>query len=118
MRGGMLLTVPFVWNEHEVPYDYARYTHFGIIDLLQRKGFEIVEYKKSTLYIEALFQMLIEYVRMMFVRVSANFYFTVCAQIMFIAPITILGLICAKVFPSNRSFYCNNIILCKKINEI
>ena len=28
--GALLLTVPFVWNEHEQPYDYARYSSFGL----------------------------------------------------------------------------------------
>lgn len=35
-NGEMLITVPFVWNEHEIPYDFGRYTSFGIIDLLQK----------------------------------------------------------------------------------
>jgi SAM-dependent methyltransferase len=28
--GKLLLTVPFVWDEHEQPYDYARYSSFGV----------------------------------------------------------------------------------------
>ena len=28
--GKLLLTVPFVWDEHEQPYDYARYSSFGL----------------------------------------------------------------------------------------
>ncbi len=59
----MLITVPFVWNEHEIPYDFGRYTSFGIIDLLQKNGFEIIELRKSTCYVEALATMSAEYVR-------------------------------------------------------
>ena len=29
-NGKLLLTVPFVWDEHEQPFDYARYSTFGL----------------------------------------------------------------------------------------
>ena len=35
-NGYMLATVPFIWNEHEIPYDFKRYTSFGIKELLER----------------------------------------------------------------------------------
>jgi len=28
--GYLLISVPFAWLEHEIPYDFARYTSFGI----------------------------------------------------------------------------------------
>ena len=31
-----LITVPFCWNEHELPFDYARYTSAGLQALLER----------------------------------------------------------------------------------
>jgi SAM-dependent methyltransferase len=45
--GKLLLTVPFVWDEHEQPYDYARYSSFGLKSLLEKCGFEIIEHHKS-----------------------------------------------------------------------
>jgi SAM-dependent methyltransferase len=44
--GRMLLTVPFVWDEHEQPYDYARYSSFGLKALLERNGFVVEEHRK------------------------------------------------------------------------
>jgi len=32
--GILYLTVPFVWNEHEVPYDFRRFTQYGIKKML------------------------------------------------------------------------------------
>ena len=32
--GVMLLTVPFIWNEHEEPFDFGRYSSFGLRALL------------------------------------------------------------------------------------
>jgi SAM-dependent methyltransferase len=37
--GRILLTVPFVWELHEEPYDYFRYTCHGIRYLLSEAGF-------------------------------------------------------------------------------
>ncbi len=47
MDGLFLMTVPFVWDEHEQPYDYARYSSFGLKYILNKNGFEIIENRKS-----------------------------------------------------------------------
>ena len=44
--GQILLTVPFCWNEHEIPYDYARYTSYGFATLLEVHGFKIIKMNK------------------------------------------------------------------------
>ncbi|MBL8629476.1 MAG: class I SAM-dependent methyltransferase [Rhodospirillaceae bacterium] len=43
LRGGghLILTAPMQWRHHEVPYDYYRFTRYGIESLLKRSGFEI-----------------------------------------------------------------------------
>jgi SAM-dependent methyltransferase len=47
--GGVLLaTVPFVWEEHELPNDYFRYTSRGIHHLMCRTGFVEVEVRPRT----------------------------------------------------------------------
>lgn len=38
----MLLTTPFMWGEHEQPYDYYRYTRYGLGHLAKEAGFEVV----------------------------------------------------------------------------
>lgn len=37
--GALVATVPFAWEEHELPHDYYRYTKPGIEHLLDRAGF-------------------------------------------------------------------------------
>lgn len=38
--GGVLfISVPFVWNEHESPYDFRRYTKYGLEKTLLANGF-------------------------------------------------------------------------------
>src|SRR3990172_12434356 len=45
-NGKLLLTVPFVWDEHEQPYDYARYSSFGLRALLEKQGLKVLQHKK------------------------------------------------------------------------
>lgn len=112
----MLVTIPFVWNEHEQPYDYARYTSFGIKDLLERNGFEVVELHKSNTYREVIFQMLIEFFRSSFARVTKNTYMTLLFQIFVICPVTLLGIIMSAVLPKDDTLFNDLIILCRKNN--
>jgi SAM-dependent methyltransferase len=41
--GRLLLTVPFVWELHEEPHDFFRYTPYGLRALLDRAGFEVLD---------------------------------------------------------------------------
>jgi len=57
----MLITCPFVWHEHEVPIDYARYTRFALKHLLEKNGFSIIVQDKSGDFITVLHQMRMVY---------------------------------------------------------
>lgn len=41
--GTLYLTAPLVWEEHELPHDYFRYTRAGLEHLLSAAGFESIE---------------------------------------------------------------------------
>ena len=41
--GTLWLTAPFFYAEHERPYDFFRYTQFGLRRLLEGAGFEVLE---------------------------------------------------------------------------
>ncbi len=43
--GRLLITVPMQWRHHEVPFDYFRYTRFGITHCLVKYGFAIEDLK-------------------------------------------------------------------------
>jgi SAM-dependent methyltransferase len=36
----LILTAPFVWPEHEAPYDYHRFTRYGLKAIVERCGFK------------------------------------------------------------------------------
>lgn len=41
--GHALLTVPFVYPVHEAPYDFHRFTHYGLRDGLERHGLRVID---------------------------------------------------------------------------
>jgi len=41
--GTLLVTVPFVFYEHEAPRDFSRLTRYGLRGVLERSGFEVLE---------------------------------------------------------------------------
>lgn len=44
--GGIAIyTVPFIWHVHAEPWDYYRFTHFGLDHLFKKVGFEVIEIK-------------------------------------------------------------------------
>jgi SAM-dependent methyltransferase len=46
--GVLVATVPFAWEEHETPYDFFRYTRYGIAQLLADAGFGEIEVRPRT----------------------------------------------------------------------
>lgn len=111
--GNLLITVPFVWEEHEIPYDFGRYTSYGIKYLLEKNGFQIIKISKSTNYIETIFQMWNAYIFQYFL--PKNPYVKLFFTLLFIAPITILGILFSKILPKNYYLFQNNIITARKV---
>jgi SAM-dependent methyltransferase len=110
--GLLLLTVPFIWDEHEQPYDYGRYTSFGIKALLEKHGFAILEQRKTGGFIETLGQLFCVY--LYYIVAKRPIIYRLSQPILF-APIQILAIFLEKLLPKNQGFYLDNIILCKKL---
>ena len=113
--GRFLITVPFVWDEHEQPYDYARYSSFGLKHILAENGFEIIEHRKSNNGIEVIFQLINDYLYK--VIMTENVYFNLLIIILLMAPINMTGLILSKLLPRNNDLYLDNIVLAKKTKD-
>lgn len=52
--GELILTVPFVYEEHEQPFDFRRWTSFGLIKDLEEAGFRDLHLEKLTCGLRAL----------------------------------------------------------------
>src|SRR5690606_27634730 len=110
--GHMLLTVPFVWDEHEIPYDFARYTSFGLKHILREKGFTVVKERKSTNYVSTVCQMWAAYIyQHIFPRHKV---IRIALTPLFITPIIVSGLLLSVLLPKNMNFFHNNIMVVQK----
>lgn len=57
-NGALVISCPFFWGEHEMPYDYARYTSAGLKSLIERNGFQILHQVKLGNRFSVFFQFL------------------------------------------------------------
>ena len=55
--GIFILSVPFCWELHEEPYDFFRFTKYGLTELCNRNNFEILELIPNGGKWAAIFQM-------------------------------------------------------------
>ena len=110
--GRLLLTVPFAWDEHEQPHDYARYTSFGLASLLRKAGFEIIEQRKTMADVRAVFQIANAYLHK--VTSTGGGYLDLIAALLLMAPVNVLGALLRWVTPANPDFYLDNVVLAAK----
>ncbi len=111
--GQLLLTVPFVWDEHEQPWDYARYTSFGLKSLLEKNGLDVVEQYKLNADIRVLFQLVNAYLFKVFWTRYPVLNMLVCVSIM--APFNILGALLYRLLPANPDLYLDQVVLARKV---
>lgn len=111
-NGLLLMTLPFTFAEHEMPYDYRRFTKNGIVEILDEFGFEIVMEKTYGTYIEVISQLITLYVHDLIY--TKNKYFNIILNTIFIFPLTLFGMILSIVLPNNKSLYFGTVILAKK----
>jgi SAM-dependent methyltransferase len=114
-NGTLLITVPFVWDEHEQPYDYARYTSFALMDMLKRHGFKIVRHRKLGADVSVIFQLINAYI----FKVSQRWpkFVRLFVMLTIGALINGLGSIVAHILPANPDLFLDHAILAVKIND-
>jgi SAM-dependent methyltransferase len=110
--GVLVLAVPFVWDEHEQPYDYARYSSFGIKAALELAGLVVEEQRKTMADSRALFQLLNAYLYKITLTKRPRLNQLIWAALL--APVNLAGIIAGWTLPTNRDFYLDNIVLARK----
>ncbi|MBI1221599.1 MAG: methyltransferase domain-containing protein [Bacteroidetes bacterium] len=110
--GKLLLTVPFAWDEHEQPYDYARYSSFGLKHLMEKHGFSIETHLKSVNDSRAICQLWNTFLYKKLLTGSG--LLNLLTTFLFMSPMNVLSLIWGPLFGKSRDFYLDNIILAVK----
>lgn len=111
--GKALFTVPFVWDEHEQPYDYARYSTFGLVALFEKSKFNVIDHRKTCSDITVIAQLFNAYIY----KISNGCHHRIKPLIyaFIMGPISLISLVLAKILPSNPDLFLDHIILAKKI---
>jgi SAM-dependent methyltransferase len=109
----ILITVPFVWNDHEVPYDFGRYSTYGIRYLLEKHGFTVISIDKSTNFAETLCQLWMLYLH--HVLKTKSQVVNSILNVFLISPFALAGALVSTLLPRRNDLYHNSIVLaCKK----
>lgn len=110
--GRLLLTVPFVWDEHEQPRDFGRYSSFGLAALLARNGLRVVRQQKTAADVRTLFQLVNAYLYK--VTVTRSAYANLLFALVLMAPFNLLGSALAWVLPRNVDLFLDNVVLAER----
>jgi SAM-dependent methyltransferase len=121
LGGKIFITCPFVWEEHEIPVDYARYTQFALTSLLEKNGFKIVTIDKNGHTVVAIHQLMMVYLHdywlnHVYILSKFRWFKKIVRQVL--VPFLNLLFICIEpIWPKNKKLYLNTIILAEKITE-
>lgn len=110
--GQLLISIPFAWDEHEMPFDFARYTSYGISHVLDNNGFQVVELKKTTTYFLAISQIFIAYLFQH--ALPKGRVLGLLSQLFVIFPVTVILLALNYLLPKRYEYFCNSVVLAKK----
>lgn len=113
--GKCLFTVPFVWDEHEQPYDYARYSSFGLKALFEQHGFRVVEQRKSVKNFGVIFQLINGWLYKKTVRIRP---LRILVTLLLMFPFNLLGLFFGFILPNNEDLYLDNVVLIEKEKDL
>jgi SAM-dependent methyltransferase len=111
--GRLLLTVPFIWDEHEQPWDYARYSSFGLRSLLERHGFKVLRHEKLLDDASVLFQLLNAY--LFKVTRSRSLLLSLLLTPVLMAPVSVLGWLAGLVLPRNPDLFLDQVVVAERI---
>jgi SAM-dependent methyltransferase len=110
--GALLLTVPFVWDEHEQPYDYARYSSFGLTHLLKTHGFVVHHVHKSGADFSVVLQTWGMYAYKALSPGTRWLKFAVAGILT--APVNVLGALVVLMLPKNPDLFLDLVVLARK----
>lgn len=112
-NGHLLLSTPFCWGEHEEPFDFARFTSFGMNSILERSNFKVISTLKTNTSFLAISQMFISYISNFVLpkgRILSKF-----SQLLVVFPLNVLTIFLGKILPKRNDSYSNLVILAEKI---
>lgn len=114
--GTVLLTVPFLWPEHEQPQDFGRYSSFGIRHLSLQCGFAVISSTKALSGFGAVCQLLAALAFGQFRR-RGRWVARIFTPLL-IAPLSAVGLLFSTRRTSDSEFYIGNVVILQKASFV
>ena len=104
--GHIIISAPFSFEEHDEPYDFFRFSSYGMIEMFDKAGLEIIEHKKLTPGIRAVISTITHYIH----RTKRDGWTKdfICAFY------NALGVALSKISKKDGSIYINNFIVARK----
>jgi SAM-dependent methyltransferase len=112
--GGLVLSIPFMWQEHEEPFDFSRFTSFGMTELLNQNGFNIVSIEKDVGALESLAVVLNVYIAYNLIPPIPGLGSLIALLVGF--PLQTSAWLLQKILPDRKQLYLNLIVRAKKVN--
>ena len=110
--GQIFLTMPFIWNEHEIPYDFNRFTRYEHERIFKKSGFFI----KSVTPTCGVFRVVGQLISS-FISENLNFKNSLCNYLIFVFlcfPVQSIFIILDFIF-KNRWLTLDYVILAEKL---
>jgi SAM-dependent methyltransferase len=111
--GTVFISVPFAWPLHEKPYDFFRYTEYGVREMLEQAGCSQLNYLPHGNAMEALGQIAIE----LYIAVPNAKGFKKYIMYFFSTLLSILAIVLGKIFRSDQFLMGFAVVAQKKSNK-
>lgn len=110
--GEVVISFPFVYQEHEVPFDYFRFTRFGIAELLSKAGLSVDTIKRDSSSLDTVAILVNVYIMHNLVpriRGFGRLY-----AFLFCLPIQLIAKLLSNILPDRGQLYPNLVVYAKK----
>jgi len=111
--GKLIITLPFFWGEHEEPFDFIRFTKFGITNSLSRAGFTKIQVARIGRNIESIFQILSAHILELVPKIRI-FQLLILPVIV---PLNMLGRLLSKIPINKSTIYLNTITVARNKSQ-
>ena len=102
--GRFVVSVPFIYKEHEQPYDFRRFTSYGLLLTMKRNNFQIDSCVKCLSAIETIATIFSVYISNNIGSKSRLAY--ILTGLFITLPTLVLSKCMARILPDNEDLYC------------
>ena len=110
--GSLVISVPFIYREHEQPFDFRRFTSFGLVKSLERNGFVVPTQIKCLSELETIATILCCYISNTYG--SKSRLLNRLCSLLVVAPTLFLVTKLSRKPQNDRDLYCVLITVGKK----